>query len=83
MIKKIRNLFYKNLSILGLILLTIITIFISSYYNYQKKINDQKYNNFINNIYFKKTLNEIINNLEPKYKNYNHNVKDLNNKLSI
>jgi murein DD-endopeptidase MepM/ murein hydrolase activator NlpD len=75
MIKKITTLFFKNLSILGLIFLTVITIIISSYFNYQKKLNDLKYNNFINNIYLKKTLNEIINNLEPRYKIYNHKIK--------
>ena len=75
MIKKITSLFFKNLSILGLIFLTIITILISFYFNYQKKLDNQKYNEFINNIYLKKTLNEIINNLEPRYKIYNHKIK--------
>ena len=75
MIKKITTLFFKNLNVLGLILLTIITILISSYFNYQKKLDNQKYYYFINNIYFKKTLNEIINNLEPRYKIYNHKIK--------
>ena len=42
----------------------------------KKKINNQKYSIFINNIYFKKTLDEIINNLEPKYKNYNHKIQE-------
>ncbi len=41
----------------------------------KKNLNDKKYNNFINNIYVKKTLNEIINNLEPRYKKYNHKIK--------
>ena len=75
MINKFKNSFLKNLHISGLIILTIITIIISTYFNYQKKLDTQKYNNFINNIYFKKTLKEIINNLEPKYKTYNHNIK--------
>jgi murein DD-endopeptidase MepM/ murein hydrolase activator NlpD len=75
MIKKIKTLFFKNLNILGIVFLVIITIIISTYFNYQKKLDYQKYNNFINNIYLKKTLNEIINNLEPRYKNYNHKIK--------
>ena len=75
MIKKIKNKFFKNLNIFGLIFLTIATFLISSYFNYQKKLDTQKYTNFINNIYLKKTLNEIINNLEPKYKIYNHKIK--------
>jgi len=74
--KKIKTLFLKNLNILGLIFLVFITISIVSFFNYQKKINNNKYNNsFINNIYFKKTLNEIINNLEPRYKIYDHKIK--------
>jgi len=43
--------------------------------NYQKNLNSKQYNNFINNIYLKKTINEIINNLEPRYKKYNHKIK--------
>ena len=73
--KKIITLFFKNINILGLIFLTILTVLISSYFNYLKKLDAQKYNNLINNIYLKKTLNEIINNLEPKYKTYNHKIK--------
>ena len=75
MIRKFKTLFFKNLSILGLIFLTILTILISFYFNYQQKLNDQRNNNLINNIFFKKTLDEIIKNLEPRYKIYNHKIK--------
>ena len=74
--KKIINFFSKNLEIFLIISFIITVIFVSSYFNYKKKINTQKYNIFINNIYFKKTLDEIINNLEPKYKNYNHKIQE-------
>ena len=37
-----------------------ITAISTSYFNYKKKLNDKTYNNFIDNIYFKKTLNHII-----------------------
>jgi murein DD-endopeptidase MepM/ murein hydrolase activator NlpD len=47
----------------------------TSYFNYQKKINKQNYNSFIDNIYLKKTLSHIINNLEPKYKRIKHQIK--------
>ena len=73
--KKIRSLFLKNLNIFPLIFLILITILTTSYFNIKKNINFQKYNNFINNIYLKKTLSEIINNLEPRYKTYNHKIK--------
>ena len=72
---KIKNLFFKNLNILGLVFLIIITFLLSSYLNLKKKSDTQNYNNLINNIYLKKTLNEIINNFEPRYKTYNHKIK--------
>ena len=75
MIKKFKTLFYKNINIFGLIFLTTFTILISSYFNHQKNLDSQKKNNIINNIYLQKTLNEIIKNLEPKYKIYNHKIK--------
>tara|TARA_Y100000591_G_scaffold164742_1_gene142118 strand:+ start:267 stop:1559 length:1293 start_codon:yes stop_codon:yes gene_type:complete len=73
--KKFLILLFKNLNILGLIFLTIITILISTYFNYKKNLENQKYINLINNVYLKKTFNEIVNNLEPRYKIYNHKIK--------
>jgi murein DD-endopeptidase MepM/ murein hydrolase activator NlpD len=73
--KKFKTSLLKNINIIVLIFLTILTILISTYFNYEKKLNNQKYNDFVNNIYLKKTLNEIINNLEPRYKVYNHKIK--------
>jgi murein DD-endopeptidase MepM/ murein hydrolase activator NlpD len=75
MIKKLTPFFLKNLRILGLVFLVIVTIIIASYSNKKKNLNTNQYNNFINNIYLKKTLNEIVNNLEPRYKKYNHKIK--------
>ena len=75
MLKLLIPFFFKNLQTLGLIFLIILTIVIATISNYQKKINKNQYNNFINNIYLKKTLNEIINNLEPRYKKFNHKIK--------
>jgi len=75
MIKKIITLFFNNKNISGLICLTILAVLMSSYFNYQNKLNTQKNNNIIDNIYFKKTINEIINNLVPRYKTYNHEIK--------
>ena len=75
MLKKLLLFSFKNLKTLGLIFLVISTISISTFSNQQKKINSNKYNNFIDNIYLKKTLNEIVKNLEPRYKKYNHKIK--------
>ena len=75
MLKKLFLFSSKNLRLLGLVFLIIFTILIVTYTNHQKKISGNEYNNFINNIYLKKTLNEIINSLEPRYKKYNHKIK--------
>ena len=47
----------------------------TSYFNYKNDNTNQAYENFINNIYLKKTLNEVIKNLEPKFKKINHKIK--------
>ncbi len=73
--KKIIFFLTKNLRIIGLISLVIFAITIALYSNYQKNLGFKKYNNFIDNVYLKKTLSEIINNLEPRYKKYNHKIK--------
>ena len=73
--KKVIFFLTKNLRIIGLIFLVIFTIIIALYSNYQKNLDSKKYNNFIDNVYLKKTLNEIINSLEPRYKKYNHKIK--------
>ena len=75
MIKNFRNKFKKNYEIFGLVILIIITVSSTSFYNYKKRINSEKYNSFVDNIYLKKTLNHIIENLEPKYKKVKHKVK--------
>ncbi|MDC1163633.1 peptidoglycan DD-metalloendopeptidase family protein [Candidatus Pelagibacter sp.] len=75
MLKKFKSSFLKNLNIFGLILLIFFTIIIATFSNHQKKLSENQLNNIIDNIYLKKTLNEIINNLEPRYKVYNHKIK--------
>ena len=75
MLKKITLPLIRNIKVITLIFFFIITILISLYLNHEKNLSVRKYNNFINNIYFQKTLNKIINNLEPKYKIYNHKIK--------
>ena len=68
---KLKN---KN-EILALSLLIIITVFSTTYHNYTKTKITNNYNDIINNIYFKKTLNYFFNSLEPKYKKINHQIK--------
>ena len=75
MLKKLQSIFFKQLKLLGLILIIILTIIVSTLSNHKKNLKSKEYNNFINNIYLKKTLSEIIDNLEPRYKKYNHKIK--------
>ena len=64
----------KNLRLVLFILLIFIIASASIYSNQVKKIKNQKSNELINNVYFKKTLNYLFNNLKPKYKKYHHKV---------
>jgi len=75
MLKKLTNIIGKNIQIFGLILLIIITVISTSYFNFKKKQNIRDFNNFIDNIYFKKILSQIVNNLDPKYKKIKHKIK--------
>ena len=65
----------KNLEIFGLVLLILFTAISTTYFNSTKKKNLEIYNNFVDNIYFKKTLTHIVENLEPKYKKIKHKIK--------
>ena len=73
--KKLLTFFFKNLKSIGLLFLIILTVTIAVYSNQKENLNKNRNNDFINNIYFKKTLNEFVNNLEPRYKKYNHKIK--------
>ena len=75
MIKNIRYKIKKNFEIFSLILLVLLTVTLTSYFNYFKNKSEEKYNSFVDNIYLKKTLKHIINNLEPKFKKVKHKIK--------
>ena len=67
---KIKN---KN-EIFALGILIVITIIFTSYYNYTKEKINNNYKEIVNNIYFKKTANHFLNNLEPKFKKIRHQI---------
>jgi len=75
MLNKLQKKLKKNFEIFGLVILIFITAISTSYFNYKKSLNNKTYNNFIDNVYFKKTLNHIFNNLDPKYKKIKHKIK--------
>ena len=60
--------------ILALVLLAIITVCFTSYYNYTQKKIQTNFSDVINNVYLKKTANHFLNNLEPKFKKIRHQI---------
>tara|TARA_Y100000768_G_scaffold118836_1_gene87805 strand:- start:564 stop:1856 length:1293 start_codon:yes stop_codon:yes gene_type:complete len=75
MLKNFKNKIKKNIEIFGLVILIFSVAISTSYYNYNKKLNTKIYNNFIDNVYLKKTLTHIIDNLDPKYKKIKHKIR--------
>ena len=75
MLKNLKNTIRKNIQFFFLIFLITFTVISTSYFNFKKSNNIQVYNNFIDNIYFKKTLSHLVDNLEPKYKKIKHKIK--------
>ena len=73
-LKKIQTKIYNNLGLIFLAVLVIVSLIITQSYNLHKKKINQNYINLINNIYFKKSLNHIFDNLKPKYINIEHKV---------
>ena len=75
MVNKIFTKIKKNTEIFALSLLIIITIISTTYYNFNKNRLYNNYKNIINNVYLKKTVNNLFDNLEPKFKKINHEIK--------
>ena len=67
MLNKIKSKLKKNTEIFALGLLVLVTIVSTTYYNYNKKKIYNNYKSTINNVYLKKTLSHVLNNLEAKY----------------
>ena len=74
MIKKIKTKIKKNLEIFSLILILLITATFTSYYNYNKKKITNNYGDLLDNVYFKKSINHLFNNLEPRFRKIEHIV---------
>ena len=65
----------KNFEIFSLIFLIFIAVISTSLFNLKENRKNETYNSFIDNIYLKKTLIYIVNNLEPKYLKIKHKIK--------
>ena len=72
---KIVNFLRKNVEIFLLIILLIISIFITQLYNLNTKKIQKDYLNIIRNTYFKKSVNHFFSGLKPKFENIEYRVK--------
>jgi len=73
-INKTVKLIKKNIEIIFLFLLMVITVVSTTLYNNKKLVINENYKDVINNIYFKKSINQIFSHLIPRYKNINHKI---------
>jgi murein DD-endopeptidase MepM/ murein hydrolase activator NlpD len=71
---KILKTIRKKNELIFLLILVLISIISTQFYNNQKKITDQKYISLVNNLYFQKSINHIFDNLSPKYIDINHKI---------
>ena len=74
MLKNLKKILTKNKAILALFLLITITVTSSTYHNYNKDLVSESYDNLLSNLYFKKTINHVLDNLESKYKKIDHKI---------
>ena len=56
------------------VILILISVISTSYFNFNKDRIIKNYAEAFNNIYFKKTLNHFIDNLEPRFNKVSHNI---------
>ena len=76
MLDKIKKKLKSNTEIIALGLLIITTVLSTTYYNFNKQKIYNNYKNIINNVYFKKTVSNIFDNLEPKFKTISHKINE-------
>ena len=66
----------RNTEIVALGILLLVTIISTTYYNNSKKKIYFNYKDILNNVYLKKTINHLFDNLEPRFKVINHKVSN-------
>tara|TARA_Y100000591_G_scaffold292257_1_gene279348 strand:+ start:145 stop:1437 length:1293 start_codon:yes stop_codon:yes gene_type:complete len=74
MLQKLKIKFLRNLEISILGFLIFLTIISTSYYNYSKKKILSNYKDTINNVYLRKTVEHLLNTLEPRFKKIEHKI---------
>ena len=65
----------KKIELIILTLIILFTLAFTSIYNYKENLYKKNVNNLINNIYLKKTFDNIFNNFQPKIINIEHKVQ--------
>ena len=75
MLKNLKTKIKQNVEIFSLVLLILLTVISTSYYNHTKNRINNTYNILTDNLYFKKTFNHLVENLKPKYKKIKHKIK--------
>ena len=66
----------RNTEIVALGILLLLTIISTTYYNNSKKKIYFNYKDIISNVYLKKTVNHLFDNLEPRFKVVNHKISN-------
>ena len=80
---KIVSFFKKNLEIFLLIILLIVSVFITQLYNSNTKKIQRDYLEIIRNSYFKKSVNYFFSNLKPKFEDIEYKIKTGDSFVSI
>ena len=80
---KIVSFFKKNLEIFLLIILLILSVFITQIYNSNTKKIQRDYLEIIRNSYFKKSINYFFSNLKPKFEDIEYKIKTGDNLVNI
>ena len=80
---KIVPFFRKNIEILLLIFLLIISVFITQLYNVNVKKVQKDYLEILRNSYFKKSISYMFSNLKPKYEDIEYKIKTGDTLVSI
>ena len=73
-LNKIIKLIEKNIEITFLFSLLLIAIGSTKFYNNYRVLINENYKDVINNIYFQKSVNQIFDDLIPRYKSINHKI---------
>ena len=73
-LSKLKKLMNKNQELLLLIFTTLIVVLLMQAFNFIKEEQNKHLFGILNNIYFEKTLENVIKNLDPKYINIEHKI---------